>query len=336
MWKYLESGIEIPSLEIIETALCENKKFLVETPVWEWKGEDKDRLVGNKRKVFCKLELLQETGSFKPRGALCVMKELNKEQLARGVTCVSAGNHALAVAYSAKILGTSAHVVMPKTASKLRLSKCRAYGAQISLADDISKAFEMVKKVENEEKRFFVHPFDGKYTALGTATLGLEFIKQVKSLSSVIVPVGGGGLCAGISLAVKQLNPSCKIIGVEPTGANSLQRSFASGQPEHLEKVETIADSLGSPYALEYSFKVCQHFVDEVICISDDSIKRGMGILFGSAKLAVEPAGAVAIAALIESLPIEKTGENVGIIVCGANIDPQRFCDLLDDTHLYC
>jgi threonine dehydratase len=332
MWKCIGGDTQVPELGYIESTLIENRRLLVETPVWEWKGVEKDKLVGVDRKVFCKLELLQHTGSFKPRGAFCVMKSMTQDQLFRGVTCVSAGNHALAVAYAAKELGTTAHVVMPKTASNIRLTRCKELGAQISLEEDITKAFAKVKQIEQEEGRLFVHPFEGPLTALGTATLGMEFLNQVPQLTSVVIPVGGGGLCAGVSLAVKQINSDCRIIAVEPSGANSMQRSLMSGKPETLDRVATIADSLGSPYAMEYSFRVCEHFIDEIITISDESIRRGMGVLFNCVKIAAEPAGATSTAALVEYLSLEQTGPNVGLLVCGSNIDIKRFYELADDS----
>jgi threonine dehydratase len=236
------------------------------------------------------------------------------------------------VAYAARLLGTTAHVVMPRTASKARITSCHDLGAAISLEEDIASAFSKVRQIEEDERRYFVHPFEGPLTALGNATLGLEFFRQVPDLSSIIIPVGGGGLCAGISLAIKQLNPKCKIIAVEPSGANSLQRSLISGRPEKLDSVETIADSLGSPCAMEYSFRVCQKFVDEIVTISDESIRRGMGVLFSCAKIAAEPAGAASTAALLESLSQKQTGPRVGLLVCGSNIDIRSFCQLADDS----
>lgn len=299
--------------------------FVVETPVWPWRSRDIAARVGPETQVFLKLELFQHTGSFKPRGALTVMLNLDQAALQRGVTAVSAGNHAIAVAYAARLLDTSAKVVMPKTANPIRVAACQAYGAQVELVEDAHRAFERVREIEAEEGRTFVHPFEGPLTALGTATVGFEWCQQVPDLDAVIVPVGGGGLIAGIATAVKLMQPHCQVFGVEPEGADSMRRSFASGKPESIDKVRTIADSLGAPYALPYSFGLCQQFVDEIVLVSDEAMRQAMALLFHSMKLAVEPAGAAATAALCGPLREQLHGKRVGLIVCGANIDIATF-----------
>lgn len=299
--------------------------FIVETPVWHWGNRDIVERVGPETQVFLKLELFQHTGTFKPRGALTVMLDLDQAALSRGVTAVSAGNHAIAVAYAANLLGTTAKVVMPKTANPARVASCRALGAEVELVEDTHRAFERVREIEAEEKRTFVHPFEGPLTALGTATVGLEFCAQVPDLEAVIVPIGGGGLCAGIATAVKLIQPRCQVFGVEPEGADTMHRSFASGRPEAIDKVRTIADSLGAPHAAPYSFELCHHYVDDLVLVSDDALRQAMALLFRSVKLAVEPAGAAATAALCGPLRERLRGKRVGLIVCGANIDIATF-----------
>ncbi len=170
-----------------------------------------------------------------------------------------------------------------------------------------------------------MHPFEGELTALGTATLGLEFARQAPELEALIVPIGGGGLCAGVASAFKLVQPACQIYGVEPEGADSMLRSFRAGSPQTIEKVRTIADSLGAPYALPYSFALCQQNVDDIVLVDDDALRRAMGLLFSGMKLAVEPAGAAATAALLGPLRERLQGKRVGVIVCGANIDFATF-----------
>jgi threonine dehydratase len=162
-------------------------------------------------------------------------------------------------------------------------------------------------------------------TALGTATLGLEFARQAPDLDALIVPIGGGGLCAGVASAFKLVQPACKVYGVEPEGADSMSRSFEAGTPQTIEKVRTIADSLGAPYALPYSFALCQQNVDDIVLVDDNALRRAMGLLFSEMKLAVEPAGAAATAALTGPLRERLQGKRVGVIVCGANIDFATF-----------
>jgi threonine dehydratase len=312
-----------PSLEQIRQNRKRIERFVVQTPVWRWQGDEIERVAGSR--PFLKLELFQHAGSFKPRGALTNMLSLETDALARGVTAVSAGNHAMAVGYAARALGSSAKVVMPKNANPARVAGCKAYGAEVVLVDDVHAAFAKVKEIEDREGRTFIHPFEGKLTALGTATLGLELCEQAPDLDAVIVPIGGGGLCAGVACLVKQLRPSMLVYGVEPEGADTMHRSFRSGKPESIDKVRTIADSLGAPHAAPYSFALCQKFVDELVLVDDDQIRAAMQLLFRGAKLAVEPAGAAATAALCGPLRMQLQGKKVAVIVCGANIDAQTY-----------
>src|SRR5262249_31307479 len=188
------------------------------------------------------------------------------------------------------------------------------------LADDVHAAFDTVRRIEREEGRSFVHPFEGERTVLGTATLGYEWCRQTPDLEAIIVPIGGGGLAPGVACAVKQLRPDCQVIGVEPTGADSMHRSFAAGSPQSIERVATIADSLGAPYAAPYSFGVCRRFLDDLVLIDDDAMRRAMGLLFREMKLAVEPAGAAATAALCGPLRGGPPGEPGPGIVSGRHI----------------
>ena len=146
----------------------------------------------------------------------------------------------------------------------------------------------------------------------------------------MVVPIGGGGLCGDIAAAVKQLRPSCEVYGVEPYGADAMYRSFQAGEPVRLEQVDTVADSLGAPYALPYSYGVCRHFVDDIVRVSDDELCRSMHHLFRDMKLVAEPAAASATAALLGPLRQRLEGRRVGLIVCGSNIDPARFAQLLE------
>ncbi len=299
--------------------------FIVETPVWHWNNQEISEIVGLQTEVFLKLELFQRTNTFKPRGALSVMLGLNQAMLDKGVTAVSAGNHAIAVSYAAQILGTTAKVVMPKSANPSRVAICRTFGAEVVLVDDVHIAFDRVHQIEAEEGRTLVHPFEGPFTSLGTSTVGLEFCQQVENLDAVVVPVGGGGLCSGIATAVKLIQPGCQVFGVEPEGADSMHRSFASGKPEAIDAIRTIADSLGSPHAAPYSFALCRQYVDDLVMVTDDALRRAMLLLFQGTRLAVEPAGAAATAALCGPLRNRLRGKRVGIIVSGTNIDVQSF-----------
>lgn len=275
--------------------------------------------------VWGKLEFLQRTGTFKARGALSNLQRLSEEQLASGVTAVSAGNHAIATAFAAQAVGTTAKVIMLGSANPYRVAVCRAYGAEVIIVDDVHEAFEIAEGIERDEGRFFVHPFEGPAVATGTGTVGLEICEQVDAFDALIVPIGGGGLMAGVSNAVKQLRPDVEIIGVEPTGANSMHLSFAAGEPRSIDKVRTIADSLGAPFALPYSFEICRANVDRLVEIDDLALRKTMGYLLQRMKFAVEPACAASTAALLGPLRDELRGKRVVLVYCGSNIDWATF-----------
>jgi threonine dehydratase len=190
---------------------------------------------------------------------------------------------------------------------------------------NVHEAFAEVERIEKEEGRTFVHPFEGRKTILGTATVGYELVNQLPDLDAVIIPVGGGGLCAGIATAVKLAQPQCQVYAVEPEGADSMSRSLASGQPEHIDAVRTIADSLGAPFAAPYSFNLCQKYVNELVLVSDDDLRRAMLRLYRGTKFAVEPAGAATTAALVGPLREKLEGQRVALILCGSNIDIPTF-----------
>jgi threonine dehydratase len=206
---------------------------------------------------------------------------------------------------------------------------CRKLGAVVELVDNVHDAFDRVEEIEVSEGRTFVHPYEGPKTALGTASVGMELIDQISSagasLDAVIVAAGGGGLTGGVACAVKQMSPGTAVYVVEPEGADSLSRSFKAGSPQSIDAVRTIADSLGAPRCEPYSFALNRMFVDEIVLVSDEQIREAMRMLFRAAKLAVEPAGAAALAALMYPLRARLEGKSVGIVVCGANIDTETF-----------
>ena len=317
-----------PTIADIEAARARIAPYVIETPSIAYYGTSLGDLLPAGSELFLKLELLQKTGSFKARGAVNVVLTLSQEERAGGITAVSAGNHAVATAYAAKVAGLSAKVVMPKTANPYRVERCRAYGAEILLAETVGDLFPMVKRLQEEEGRSFVHPFEGPRTFEGTASVGYEFCRDVADLDAVLVPVGGGGLIAGISAAVKQMQPACRVYGIEPAGANGMSQSLAAGKPLTGLSVKTIADSLAPPFHTEKAFALVQHYVDDMVTVSDEEIVAAMRLSFGDLKLAVEPAGATALAGLLGPLRDRLAGQRVGLIVCGSNIDVATFTRL--------
>jgi len=324
----MSSG-DAPTIDAIRANRARLGDLVITTPIRHLLDDAVARAVGASTEVWLKEELFQRTGSFKPRGALSVMLDLDADALSRGVTGVSAGNHAISLGYCARILGTTAKVVMPKSANAFRVQMCRELGVDVVLVDNVTEAFVRVREIEAEEGRAFVHPYEGPKTALGTASVGMEFIDQVReagvSLDAVIVAAGGGGLTGGVACAVKQMSPNTAVFVVEPEGADTMHRSFAAGSPQSIDAVRTIADSLGAPRCEPYSFALNRRFVDEVVLVNDDQIRDAMRLLFRSAKLAVEPAGAAALAALMHPLRDRLDGKTVGLVVCGANIDAESF-----------
>ncbi len=286
--------------------------------------------------LYGKLEFLQRTGTFKARGALATLMSLTGEERQAGVTAVSAGNHAIATAYAAKAMGVSAKVVMIQNANPLRIACCREYGAEVVLADDVHTAFDEAERIHRDEGRSFVHPFEGRGVAMGTGLVGLEMCEQLDAFDALVVPIGGGGLIAGISNAVKQLKPDVRIIGVEPEGANTMWQSIRAGEPRSIDTVRTMADSLGAPFALPYSFGLTRDNVDDFCLVGEDELASAMRLLFEVQKFAVEPACAATTAALFGPLRSELAGQRVLLLFCGSNIDWQtwvRFAKFPDAGH---
>lgn len=321
-----QSGLD---LEDIRRARADLADAIITTPVLELAGPGVEDAFGPATRPVLKLELFQRTGSFKPRGALLNVLALSPGERARGICAVSGGNHAIATAYAARRLGTHARIVMLATANPFRAAQCRAWGAEVEFAPTIHDAFARADELSQVEGRTLIHPFEGLRTALGSATLGLEFMEQVPDLDAVVVPVGGGGLAAGVSVAVKRVNPDCRVYGVEPEGADTMHRSLAAGRPVGIDRVTTIADSLGAPYAMPVSFELCRAHLDELVLVTDAALVASMRFLLEHGKLAVEPAGAASTAALRGPLKERLAGLKVGLIVCGSNIDAASFARLI-------
>jgi threonine dehydratase len=302
---------------------------ILTTPVMPLTGPAVEAAFAPGTQVQLKLELFQHTGSFKARGALVNTLSLTEAERARGICAISAGNHAIAAAFAARAVGASAKIVMKEGANPFRVAECRRYGGEIVFEADFHAAFRRVEEIREREGRTLVHPFEGLLTARGTGTLGLEFIEQAPDLEAVIVPVGGGGLAAGLSTAIRLAKPDCRIYGVEPFGADTMYRSFQAGSPQSIEKIDTIADSLGAPYALPISYALCRASLAEIVRIEDAEMIAAMRFLAAHARLAVEPAGAAATAALLGPLRDRLAGRRVGLIVCGSNISAEAYAHLM-------
>lgn len=314
-------GEPIPTLDAIATQHFALTPWVFRTPVFE--RHDFPSLEGTA--INFKFELLQASGTFKARGAFTNLLALDAAQRSVGVTCVSGGNHAAAVAYAAMRLGVSAKVVVFRTTTPTRIDLCRQYRAEVVVADTPAEAFDLVRRIETEEGRFFVHPFNGYRTVLGTATPGYEWATQTPDLDAVIVPIGGGGLAAGVSTALRLANPRVHVYGVEPEGADAMSKSFAANHTIKMGPMHSIADSLMAPHTEQYSYELCRRHIDRLVTVSDDALRAAMLKLFTQLKIAVEPACAAATAALLGPLRETLQGKRVGVLLCGSNTDPATF-----------
>jgi threonine dehydratase len=276
-----------------------------------------------------KCESLQKTGSFKVRGALNRVSQLSDAERNRGVVTVSAGNHAQALAWAARDANVRSTVVMPLAASRTKVEASRGYGAEVvQHGTNSMEAFARAYELAQERQLVFVHPFEDIAVQAGQGTVGLEILAQTPDVDDVIVPIGGGGLIAGIALAIKETRPSVRVFGVEPEGAPSMRRSLDTGHAVRLDRVQTIADGLAAPMAGELSYAIVKRYVDDVVLVTDDDIAGAMRDLLLSAKLLAEPAGASAVAALLTGkLPV--AGRRVVCVVSGGNVDLTRLKDLL-------
>ena len=298
---------------------------LVKTPVAPLTSDRLTHLLPAGSSAFIKLEHIQQAGSFKARGAFIGMSQLSSEQKSAGVVTVSGGNHALAISWAALKLNISAKVVMPSHVDPMRIDGCKFLGATVVLVDNIEDAFNTMNNIAKDEGRTIMHPFESEHMALGSATCAAEFLEDSPDLDALIVPVGGGGLISGMSLAAKLHNPNIQVYGVEPFGADAMFQSFHTGEVTALEKVDTIADSLGAPMTAPYSLALTRAHVDEIVRISDDELRVAMRHMMDGLKILAEPACASSLAALIGPLHKTLEGKQVGIIACGSNISIERF-----------
>ena len=319
-----------PTIPEIERAAEQLQGRIVDTPSITLNSDRIHEHLPSGSTVSMKMELFQQAGSFKARGVLLAIDAMSQEQKQAGVTAVSAGNHALAVSWGAKNAGLSAKVVMPKTADSIRVEGCRALGADVVLMDDVAQAFAEANRLVEDEGRTMLHPFESPFMVLGAATCGLEFIRAHPRLDVVLVPIGGGGLISGMSSAIKQIKPDCTIIGVEPFGADAMWQSFETGAPVTLDKVDTIADSLGAPLSLPDTYGITRQYADRVLRLNDDAMRDAMKVLYDGLKIVAEPACAATLAAVMGPLKGELEGKTVGIIACGSNISLRKFTNILN------
>ncbi len=271
-----------------------------------------------------KCESFQKTGSFKPRGALNVVLSLPAERRSRGLVTVSAGNHAQAVAWAARVVGVPCTVVMPADAPRSKMDAVRGYGATIVTHADRATLFDRLREEEARSGATFVHPFDDPVGLAGAGTVGLEIVAQMPDVECVVVPIGGGGLMAGVTCAIKALLPQCRVVGVELAAGPGMTPALAAGKPVPVTRLPTLADGLTPPFVGTLPFEVAQRALDDLVLVTEEEIMEAMRLLLVRAKLFVEGAGAAATAALLAGKVRGPEGARVVAIVSGGNVDPER------------
>jgi threonine dehydratase len=274
-------------------------------------------------KIFCKLDNLQRTGSFKERGARNALAQLSRDQQKRGVIAASAGNHAQALAYQGRLLGIPATVVMPRFAPLIKVSTCQQLGATVVLhGTDFGEARAHAHKIAAEKGLAYINGYDDPAIIAGQGTMGLEIVEQIPNLEALIIPVGGAGLLAGVSLAVKTLRPAAKIVAVEAENVASFSAALAADEPTTITMLPTLADGLAIPKVGTNAFQIARPLVDLTVKVSEEEVALAILRLIESEKSVVEGAAATSLAACMSGKLKELAGKRVVLLLCGGNIDP--------------
>ncbi|GAB3283268.1 pyridoxal-phosphate dependent enzyme [Parahaliea aestuarii] len=305
-----------PQLDDIEAAAARIAGYIHRTPVHtsQWL----DALCT--AQVHFKCENLQKVGAFKARGASNAVLSLDDEAAARGVATHSSGNHGAALAMAAQRRGIPAHIVMPANAPAVKKAAVESYGAfVIECEPTLAAREETLRRVAAETGAEVVHPYDDARVIAGQGTVALELLAQVPDLDVVVVPVGGGGLLAGVATAIKAMKPDIEVLAAEPAGADDAFRSFGLGERQPQSNPQTIADGLRTALG-ELNFPIIQRHVDTIVTVEEESIVRAMRLQWTRLKTLVEPSGAVSFAALLEH-PERFRDRKVGVVISGGNID---------------
>jgi len=279
--------------------------------------------------IYIKPENLQKTGSFKIRGAYNKIALLSEEEKLKGLVASSAGNHAQGVAYAAKEQGVQSTIVMPKTTPFIKVSSTKNYGSEVILHGSVyDDAYEKAMSICQEKGSTFIHPFDDLDVIYGQGTIGLEILDELSDVYAVLVPIGGGGLISGISLAIKSINPNVRVIGVEPEGAATLKTSLKNNKVTPLDKVNTIADGVAVRNAGEITYNIIKDYVDDIILVSDHDIMNAFLLMLEKQKLICEHAGALSLAAVSK---LNFHNKKVVSLVSGGNIDVVTISSMINN-----
>jgi len=279
--------------------------------------------------LFFKCENFQRMGAFKFRGAYNALVQFTPEQRKGGVVAFSSGNHAQAIALSARLLGIPATIVMPQDAPAIKIEATRGYGAEVLLYDRYTEDREAIsQQLSRERGMTLIPPYDHPHVMAGQGTAALELLQDIGRLDLLLVCVGGGGLISGCAVAAHHLQPACRVIGVEPEAGDDVQQSLRRGEIVHIEVPRTIADGAQTQHPGRYTFPVIQALVADVVTVSDDALKRTLRFFAARMKIVVEPTGCLGAAAAFEGA-VEVRARRVGVILSGGNVDLARYATLL-------
>lgn len=282
--------------------------------------------------VFLKPENMQKTGSFKIRGAFNKLLDLTEEEKSKGVIASSAGNHAQGVALAATAHGVKATIVMPVDAPTSKVNATAGYGAKVVLyGDSFDEAGEKVREIQKETGATLLHAFNDEHVVAGQGTIGLEILEELEDVDAIIVPIGGGGLISGIAIAAKGLKPDIKIIGVESENAASMKQSIESGQVKCCASEKTIADGIAVNEPGQINYEIVDKYVDDIVTVTEDEIKKAVFQLVEKEKIIVEGAGAVAVAAIMSG-KIKLDNSKIVALVSGGNIDMNLVKNIIDSN----
>lgn len=309
----------------IEAARDRIHGLVVRTPLFP--NEALSRLTNCR--LSLKAENFQKTGAFKARGALNAVALLSPEERNRGVVTFSAGNHGQGLAFAASRMGAACTVFMAQNAVPTKVEAIRSLGAETRQYPTIQEAVEQMESMRRDTGAMFVSPFGDPAIIAGQGTVGLEIVEDLPGVEQLIVPIGGGGLISGISIAMATLRPGVRIVGVEPEGAPTMSGALEAGSPVRLEQVSTVADGLAAPFTSDLNLSIVKQYVDDVVIVTDDEIIESMRLILHHAKLLAEPAAAAGVAALATGKAAVPVGAETVSIITGGNIDLPKLKSLL-------
>ena len=317
--------LKLPGFDDVTAASARLHGYAHRTPVMRSRTIDEEFSA----QLFFKCENLQRMGAFKFRGAFNALSCFDEGQRRAGVVTFSSGNHAQAIALSARLLGIAATIIMPSDAPAIKMAATRGYGGNVVLYDRFKDDREQIGRDLSEKHGMtLIPPYDHPDVIAGQETAAKELFEEVGPLDALFVCLGGGGLLSGSALAARALSPECRIYGVEPEAGNDGQQSFRSGRIVHIETPKTIADGAQTQHLGNYTFEIIRRDVDDILTVTDDQLVDGMRFFASRMKLIVEPTGCLSLAGA-RTMKEQLRGKRIGLIVSGGNVDLKRFAELL-------